>query len=149
MESVRVYLYWDLFRRSYPRGIRGAGYVSLGSPLAIANHLADDDELAKDVRVYVLADYFFVEGLKDYALERFKSKAQQLWVSENFVDCIRDVYESTQDLEFREVVLGVAYEHLPDLWSKKPFRDLIHEGGDLAVALMGEIIKPEKAERGR
>ena len=90
-----------------------------------------------------------MEGLKDYALERFKSKAQKLWVSENFVDCIRDVYESTQDLEFREVVLGVAYEHLPDLWSKKPFQDLIHEGGDLAVALMGKVIKPEKAGRRR
>jgi hypothetical protein len=87
-----------------------------------------------------LADYFLVEGLKDYALERLKSKAQQLWVSEVFVDCIRDVYESTQDFELRGVILEVAYQHLPDLWSKKPFQDLIHEGGDLAVALMGKVI---------
>ena len=63
-----------------------ARYVSLISPSTIANPLTDDDELAKNARVYVLADYFLVEGLKDYALERFKSKFQRRWVSDAFAN---------------------------------------------------------------
>lgn len=50
----------------------------------------DDDQLLRDVRVYALAEYFDVAALKSHALQIFKAKVRDLWVSESFVDCIRE-----------------------------------------------------------
>ncbi|XWW99150.1 hypothetical protein V2A60_007158 [Cordyceps javanica] len=97
----------------------------------------DDDELSKDVRVYELAQYFDIKGLKDYSLARFEAKVSKLWVSERFADCIRDVYASTVDTncEMRRTVVRVARQHLQELWHK-PMQDLLREGGDFVVDLM-------------
>ncbi|KAI0388517.1 BTB/POZ domain-containing protein [Xylariaceae sp. FL0594] len=101
----------------------------------------DDNELVRDVRVYVTAEFFMLDGLKQFALRRFTSKLEQLWVSELLVDCIREVYESTTESEhgLRSAVVEVAEAHRVDLWGKKAFRDLIREGGDFAVDLMGKF----------
>lgn len=101
----------------------------------------DDDELSNHVRVYQLADYFGVQTLKDYSLGKLRLKVQELWVSETFVDCIRDVYQSTidPDCEMRKVVVETAWSHFKSLWGKKPFRELVREGGDFAVDLTGKI----------
>ncbi|KAK8150882.1 hypothetical protein G3M48_004559 [Beauveria asiatica] len=104
---------------------------------------SDDDELSKDVRVYELAQYFQIQGLKQYALEKFQPKVERLWVSERFVDCIRDVYASTvnKDCKMRQMVVNVTHNHLDELWDKV-FEDLLREGGDFVVDVMAQI-KPE------
>ncbi|EFY89471.1 BTB/POZ domain-containing protein [Metarhizium acridum CQMa 102] len=102
----------------------------------------DDDELSKDVRVYQLADYFGVDGLKDDALQKFKAKITKLWVTELFVDCIRDVYQSTSDekCKMRQAVVDVVNQHRSELWQRRPFKDLVREGGDFAVDLMSKLL---------
>ncbi|KAJ2987547.1 hypothetical protein NUW58_g4446 [Xylaria curta] len=109
-------------------------------PAKVLN-IPDDDELVKDVRVYVTAEFFMLDHLKQHALERFESKLQKLWVSELFVDCIREVYDTTTELEhgLRNAVVEVALTHRAELWGKSAFRDLVHEGGDFAVDLMGRF----------
>ncbi|KAL7810868.1 hypothetical protein V8C26DRAFT_409592 [Trichoderma gracile] len=103
--------------------------------------LADDDELIKDIRVYQLADYFRVEGLRDYALHNFESKIKHLWVSEGFVDCIREVYGATDlGYEMRKAILQVVRLHLGELWEKKAFRLLVREGGDFPMEILGGFI---------
>ncbi|GAW25092.1 putative BTB POZ domain-containing protein [Rosellinia necatrix] len=101
----------------------------------------DDDELVKDVRVYVTADYFLVEDLKQHALSRFKSKLRQLWVSDRIVDCIREIYMTTvgTEHELRNAVTDIAKEHRSELWKKNAFRDLVHNGDDFAAELMGKL----------
>ncbi|KAI0173168.1 BTB/POZ domain-containing protein [Hypoxylon sp. FL1284] len=101
----------------------------------------DDGELAKDVRVYTTADFFLMDELKAYALERFKSKLQRLWVSELFVDCIREVYSSTSESDkgLRDAVAQAAKEHSSDLWLKKAFQTLVREVGDFAVDLLAKF----------
>ncbi|KAI1502474.1 hypothetical protein F5X99DRAFT_156131 [Biscogniauxia marginata] len=101
----------------------------------------DDSELVKDVRVYTTADFFLMDELKAYALDKFKSKLQQLWVSELFVDCIREVYSSTNESDegIRGAVVQAAKEHLNDLWLKKPFQALVREVGEFAVDLVAKF----------
>lgn len=96
----------------------------------------------KDVRVYALADYFIVEGLKDYALQRFRSKIRQLWVSEKFVDCIRDIYDSTIDpnCKMRQAVVEIVRNNIAELWEKAPFQEVLREGGDFIVDLMSKLV---------
>lgn len=106
-----------------------------------ANNSVDDDELVKDIRVYVTAEFFMLDDLKKLALGRFKSSLEKLWVSELLSDCIREVYASTteSESELRNSVVEVAMTHRIDLWKRKEFRDLIYEGGDFAVDLMGKF----------
>lgn len=103
----------------------------------MANCRADDDELTKDVRVYALADRFLMKELKDYTIERLEARLEDLWISEGFIDCIREVYSSTNEAhrKLRDLVARKAHSGLAKLWVKKPFQDLIREGGDFAVDL--------------
>ncbi|KAI1181521.1 hypothetical protein F5B17DRAFT_277152 [Nemania serpens] len=105
-----------------------------------ADTYIDDDELVKDLRVYVTAEFFMLDDLKHLALQRFKLKLDRLWISELLVDCVREVYASTTESEhgLRSVVIEVAYTYRADLWQRKEFRDLVHDGGDFAVDLMGK-----------
>ncbi|KAI1292581.1 BTB/POZ domain-containing protein [Xylaria venustula] len=106
----------------------------------------DDDELVKDVRVYVTAEFFMLDNLKQFALEKFKSRLEMLWVSELFVDCIREVYASTTESEhgLRGAVVGVAYANRAELWEKKAFRDLVYDGGAFTVDLMANCTRRKK-----
>ncbi|KAI1421352.1 BTB/POZ domain-containing protein [Xylaria sp. FL1777] len=101
----------------------------------------DDHELIKDVRVYVTAEFFMLDDLKEHALQKFKSKLKQLWVSELLVDCIREIYSSTTVSEYglRNAVVEIVRSNWRELWGKKAFRDLIRAGGDFAVDLMDKL----------
>ncbi|KAL2219326.1 hypothetical protein M432DRAFT_668394 [Thermoascus aurantiacus ATCC 26904] len=75
--------------------------------------------------------------LKEYALERFESKIQELWISEAFVDCIREVYTADEyDSRMKNAVVQVARTNIKKLWQRKRFQDLVREIGDFAVDLM-------------
>lgn len=89
------------------------------------------------MRVYVLANYFGIKSLADYALDRFKAKARTSWGSDEFVSCIRVVYASTAgpQCKMREEVVSITAENLVDLW-REPLQNLAREGGDFAVDLM-------------
>ncbi|KAI0547055.1 BTB/POZ domain-containing protein [Xylaria curta] len=101
----------------------------------------DDDELVKDVRVYVTAEFFMLDNLKQLALGRFRSKLKKLWVSELLFDCIREIYASTTPLEvgLRNAVVEVVAARRNDLWEKVAFQNLLHDGGDFAVDLLGQF----------
>ncbi|KAJ2979193.1 hypothetical protein NQ176_g3399 [Zarea fungicola] len=99
----------------------------------------DEEELSQDVEVFCLAEYFGVDNLKEYALKRFKSKIQELWVSERFIDCIRNVFGSTTKSGgelLRHAVVLAAKDHLSQLWAKQAFKDLVREGGDFTEDLL-------------
>ncbi|KAM3510723.1 hypothetical protein MY11210_005649 [Beauveria gryllotalpidicola] len=127
-----MHAYWRCFKYIYTGEYSEEPAAELSVP--------DDDELSKDVRVYELAHYFGIQGLKQYALERFKPKVSRLWVSERFLDCIRDVYASTVDknCEMRKAIVNVTYIHLNELWDRS-FEDLLREGGDFVVDLTMEM----------
>ncbi|KAI1192115.1 BTB/POZ domain-containing protein [Nemania serpens] len=109
---------------------------------AQALHAIDDNELVKHVRVYVTAEYFMINSLKQLALKRFKAELDKGWADEFLVDCIREVYESTteSDLGLRRAVIETAYKYRADLWEVEVFRDLVCDGGDFVVDLMRELI---------
>ncbi|KKP05169.1 hypothetical protein THAR02_02764 [Trichoderma harzianum] len=104
--------------------------------------LADDEDLLKDIRVYELADYFQIENLKQYAFLNFKARLKTLWVSDNIIDCIREVYKLPSNLSYgmRIEIAKLARKHLVDLWDKKTFRNLIREGGQFVIDIMKDII---------
>ena len=73
------------------------------------------------------------------ALEKFRSKLDELWISERLVGCIAEIYENTSpksDDGIRAAVLDTCVRHIDQLLSRKAFLSLIHEGGDFAVSLI-------------
>lgn len=83
----------------------------------------DDIKLLKHARVYVLADYFQIDGLKALALKRFKGKLNDFWKSDTLVDCISEVYNTTRDddVAMREAVVDAVKSNLKELWKSKAF----------------------------
>ncbi|KAF2189908.1 hypothetical protein K469DRAFT_723743 [Zopfia rhizophila CBS 207.26] len=84
----------------------------------------EDPELCKDLRVYALADMFFLEDLKALALEKFKRNLGELWMSDSFLECVWEV----------------AATHAHDLGSKEIFKDLICEGEDFVVDYFPQLL---------
>jgi hypothetical protein len=97
--------------------------------------LLDDPALLKDPRVYALADMFFLEDLKVLCAAKLQQKLQDLWTTDSFPECVREIYASTpnSDRTIRPVVVKVAKIHVHELGNKAIFKDLIREGGDFAV----------------
>lgn len=82
-----------------------------------------------------------MNDLKTIAREKFERQLQQHWISDTFADCIREVYETTQqsDTAMRRAAVDVARENTGQLYSQKSFQALLREVGDFAVDMVGAI----------
>ncbi|KAF1952619.1 hypothetical protein CC80DRAFT_422155, partial [Byssothecium circinans] len=104
------------------------------------------DDLSQDSKpcVYALANMFFLENLKVLATAKLRQKLQELWTSDSFPECIREVYATTpeSDRAMRSAVVEVAKNHVRELGKKAVFTDLIREGGDFAVDYFKSVVFP-------
>ncbi|KAJ8128087.1 hypothetical protein O1611_g5548 [Lasiodiplodia mahajangana] len=137
-----MHAHWRVFEYMYTGSYSEEPADGLGT-------IQDDDELAKDVRVYVTADFFLLEDLKQIALTKLKSKLYDLQISEPLVGCIREIYTSTTESghDLRNAVMETAVDHGPGLWKINAFRDLVHEGGDFVVELKGKRKETKMAKQ--
>ncbi|KAL5370866.1 hypothetical protein PMIN02_013007 [Paraphaeosphaeria minitans] len=87
---------------------------------------------------------FFLKDLKALATAKLQQKLQELWTSESFPECIREVYATTpeSDRAMRSAVVEVAKNYVRELGKKVVFKDLIHEGGDFAVDYFESVVFP-------
>ena len=85
---------------------------------------------------------FFLEGLKALCTVKLEQKLKDLWKTDSFPDCIREIHASTpsDDQAMRPTVLEVAKVHVRELGEKAGFKDLIREGGDFAVQYFEIVI---------
>jgi hypothetical protein len=112
------------------------------------------DQLVTDARVYGLADYYEMEGLRSYALESFSSLVHQRRLDlregdtmESFIDVAREVGTRTAtgtDLRedpLRNSFLKLVMEHATDLCTNRQFiKDLGNSGfTDLAADMLYEV----------
>ncbi|KAH7119540.1 hypothetical protein B0J11DRAFT_582072 [Dendryphion nanum] len=111
----------------------------------LSKDFEDDSPLLKDPRVYALADIFFLKDLKTLSTTKLQRKLQDLWTSDSFPECIREVYASTpsSDRAIRSTVVEVVSVRKLDLGKKAIFKDLIHEGGDFVVDYFERITSLE------
>ncbi|KAH7381197.1 hypothetical protein DE146DRAFT_278733 [Phaeosphaeria sp. MPI-PUGE-AT-0046c] len=110
----------------------------------LSHDFEDDSALLKEPRVYALADRFLLGDLKALATAKLQKKLEELWTSQEFPDCIRQVYATTveSDRAMRSAVVEVAKEHVRELGTKVEFKDLIREGGDFAVEYFESVVFP-------
>lgn len=91
--------------------------------------------------MFAIADMFQMDDLKTLARERFEKQLKQHWISDTFTDCIREVYETTQQTEtaMRRMTVEMARIHIKELYPQKCFQALVREVGDFAVDMVGQI----------
>jgi hypothetical protein len=89
---------------------------------------------------------FFLDDIKALSTAKLQIKLQDLWTSDSFPDCIREIYNSTpnSDRLIRSAVVEVARVHAGELGCKDIFKDLIYEGGDFAVDFVESITQRKK-----
>lgn len=100
--------------------------------------------IVMDVRMYVVADKYLVEPLKNLAAKKFGDGARGRWNTRAFADAIRKVYESAaKDSPLKHTIIEVVELHRKDLLDPKRGFDAFHEvlgnvpefGRDVSVAL--------------
>jgi hypothetical protein len=97
----------------------------------------DDPELLKHPREYALADMFRMEELKNFSCKKFKLQLRQHWITDAFLDCIRELYlTSTEGSPIRKIVVDTVFSHRKELVQKRPFQEVIREVGDFAIDLV-------------
>lgn len=86
-----------------------------------------------------------MEDLKDFAIKRLDTSFKELWISEGFIDCITEIYGSTNEnhRNLRDLVARKAHSGLEKLWAKKQFRELVRTCGDFAVDLTAFSLETE------
>lgn len=105
--------------------------------------LLDDLELFKHLRVYALADMFFIEDLKTTSLDKFQRQISEGWDRDLFLACVWEVYQSAPEYPrtIRPALVDIAVVHAHDLVVKEDFKDLIRKGGDFVVEYAGRLLQ--------
>lgn len=78
-------------------------------------------------------------GSKSLSCRKFEGQLQQHWISATLVDCIREVYSTSIDIEpstIGKAVVKTVSLHRKELVQKWSFQELIGEVGDFAVDLI-------------
>lgn len=92
----------------------------------------------KDARVYFLADSFFLPGLKEFSLGKFRSKIAALWTDDELANSIAEIYENTvsEDDGIRAAIIDTVKSHCKELLTRQPFLRLVEAGGSFALDLI-------------
>ena len=101
----------------------------------------DELELLKHPRVFALADRFCMDHLKALACEKFSKQLAQLWISDTFPDCIREVYSTTigSDKQMRRAIIDVIKLHYKEICQKAAFAEIYCEIGEFTVDLVNML----------
>ncbi|KAK4561415.1 hypothetical protein LTR86_004732 [Recurvomyces mirabilis] len=95
--------------------------------------------ISKNVRVFTIADKYFIEPLKVYAASKFQPRATGEWKSPEFAQAIEKLYTAgpPKDRSLRNMVLSVVRDNVDELYGNKDqyaaFHKIISSIGDFAA----------------
>lgn len=115
-------------------------FTKLGNNAGTAD--AHDTELMVHAKVYIIADKFDVQDLKECACEKFEEtlgKGVGLFV--NFTALLQKVYENTNasDTDLRQLCMKFAATHFKGLIDRGEVFDFCKEDGDFTATFLREI----------
>lgn len=94
-----------------------------------------------NVKVYQVADKYFVPQLKQRAKDKFEQIARTCWQMDDFPVAIAEAYRCTQkhDRGLRELLVQISQDHIGELVKSESFRSVLEEiagfAADLALTL--------------
>lgn len=139
---------------STPEGLSREINRSEISETKASSAVGTDEVPYNNLRVYVAADKFGVDKLKDLARDRMTSWLQCNWDKEEFPLAVRKIFQSLplHESQLPDIVVHLISEKAEHLLKQESVLDLLEEFGGLAIAVLKEVhgyFRDSEAERGR
>jgi hypothetical protein len=95
-----------------------------------------------NAKVYIIADKYEIQALKDLAAAKYKSVLPKTWNSSAFTESSGLVYNNTLDTDrmLRNAIVQEASKHVKILLDRGEFVDLLESRGDLAVEVLKNVV---------
>ncbi|RDH13935.1 hypothetical protein M747DRAFT_347503 [Aspergillus niger ATCC 13496] len=103
-----------------------------------------------NVQIYIIADKYMIEGLKDISKRKLNSNMENNWDDCGFLTVVSDVYGSQcpPRSDLREIIIRFALRHLGTLQTFRQFDDARKEYPEfvyeLSTALIERVVELEK-----
>jgi hypothetical protein len=108
------------------------------------NELSRVSPMIFNVRLYQVADKYFVPQLKKRAKEKFGQIARTCWQMDDFPVAITEAYQYTRkdDRDLRELLVQISQDHVVELMKSERFCSVLEEtvgfAADLVISLSRE-----------
>ena len=98
--------------------------------------------LVINAQVYIIADKYDVQELKEQAAAKYKEVLPRSWNSSAFTDSARMIYENTPETDrtLRNVIVQGASENAKKLLDRGEFIDLLKSHGALAADILKRVL---------
>ncbi|KAK3676934.1 hypothetical protein LTR78_003139 [Recurvomyces mirabilis] len=117
------------------------------------NSQSDTSPMSLDIRVFTIADKYFIEPLKVYAASKFQPRTTGEWKSPEFAQAIEELYTAgpPTDRSLRNMVLSVVRDNVDELYGNKDqyaaFHKIISSIGDFAADVAESLARPTSFPR--
>ncbi|KAA8564456.1 hypothetical protein EYC84_011389 [Monilinia fructicola] len=105
-----------------------------------ANIEKSAEDLIKHAKVYIIADKYDIQSLKDHARRMYSANLFSCWNTSYFVQSIELVFDGTPDISegdsLRNTVIEAASIHAGQLLRRGDFFQLCEERGDITTAIL-------------
>ena len=107
--------------------------------------IADPNDMCLHVEIYTLADKYFVAGLKQLALGKFKKASTESPSTEDLVVGLTAAYANPplQDIELNGAIVEIARRDFERLLASERFKKTLIEFPGLALALLEDFKRRE------
>lgn len=112
----------------------------------------DPSPMLRDIRIYIIADKYLVQPLKELAVQSFQKRAESGWASQDFADAAGKVYEIPYKLsrDLHKIVINMVMRHLElvvDIGANgKAFQQVMSAemGGEICFFMGKRIVRSEQ-----
>lgn len=94
-----------------------------------------------NAKIYVIADKYGIEALKDLAATKYRHALSDTWNSSGFIESAYIVYDDTVEADrmLRDAIVQRASENVKVLLDRSEFVDLLMSHADLAVEILEKV----------
>jgi hypothetical protein len=114
-----------------------------------AHDIQAQNALMTHAKVFVFAEYWGVDRLKELSLRRLGTSLEDLGSLtddevDKFVALMEYCYEEPRPHELTKLVSLYSASRVKEFWKSQEFREVVKRYNELAVALIGDMIDPNK-----
>lgn len=101
-----------------------------------------DSSLLISAKVYVIADKYKLEALKEFARDKYLLVLASTWNTPAFPESACHVLENTMETDrlLRDVIVQVASKHVKDLLDRGEFVEMLKNHGDIAAEILRDVV---------
>lgn len=102
----------------------------------------DPISLLINAKVYIIAEKYDIQALKELACAKYKEVWQKSWNSAHFTESASLVYENTveEDKMLRDVIVKAASDNIKALLDRGEFVELLKSYGDFATDILKNVV---------